>query len=413
MDVFVLFQKFGLALGLGLLVGLQRERSASSIAGFRTFPLVTALGTLAAVAVPGQGWVLPAAGLIAVAMLCVIANAMKMRAESLDPGLTTEAALLLMYCLGVFIATGPAEVAVVIGAVVAVLLHLKPVLHGFATRLGEQDFRGIMQFVAVALVILPIVPDMQLGPYGVLNPRKIWLLVVLITGISLAGYLLYRFFSERSSTLLAGVLGGLISSTATTVSFARKTKEAEGVEPSAALVILLSGSVVFARVLVLIAITAPAFFPQMAPPLAAMLGLMMLLSGVLWWRSGKESASMPEQKNPTELKAALFFTALFAVVLVAIAFAKDRLGDSGLYVVAVLSGLTDMDAITLSLAQMAADAKVVAGMAWRLILIGALSNIVFKTGTVAALGSRRLLARVGAAFGVAVAGGVAILVFWP
>lgn len=413
MDVAVLFQKFGLALGLGLLVGLQRERSASSIAGFRTFPLVTVLGTLATVALPGQGWALPAAGFLAIALLCVIANAMKMRAESHDPGLTTETSMLVMYCLGVFIATGPAAVAIVVGAVVAMLLYLKPLLHGFAKQLGEKDFRGMMQFVAVALVVLPIVPDMQLGPYGVLNPRKIWWLVVLITGISLAGYLLYRFFSEKSSTLMAGLLGGLISSTATTVSFARRTKEGQGAERTAALVILLSGTVVFARVLVLVAVAAPAHFAQMAPPLAAMLGLMLAISGVLWWRSGKATATMPEQKNPTEFRAALAFTALFALVLIAIAFAKDYLGTGGLYAVAVLSGLTDMDAITLSSAQMTASASVAAGMAWRLILIASLSNIVFKTGTVAALGSRPLLGRVGTAFGVAVAGGIAILLLWP
>src|SRR5262245_49389534 len=145
MDVVPLFQKFGLALGLGLLVGLQRERSASSMAGFRTFPIVTMLGTLVGVLSNGEDWVFPAAGLVALAGLCVMANIVKLKAGEPDPGLTTEAALLTMYGLGVFLAVGPAPVAVVIGAVVAFLLYLKPVLHGFARKLGEEDFRGIMQ----------------------------------------------------------------------------------------------------------------------------------------------------------------------------------------------------------------------------------------------------------------------------
>jgi uncharacterized membrane protein (DUF4010 family) len=412
MDVATLFQKFGLALGLGLLVGLQRERSASSMAGFRTFPLVTLLGTIAGVLSNGS-WMLAAAGLLAIAGLCVMANFIKLKAGETDPGLTTEAALLVMYGLGVFLAIGPAPVAVVIGAVVAFLLYLKPVLHGFARKLGEEDFRGIMQFVAIALIILPLVPNMQFGPYGVLNPRKIWMLVVLITGISLTGYLLYRFCSAQSSALLAGLLGGLVSSTATTVSFARRTRESEKAVQGATLVILLSGTVVFARVLVLIGVAAPSHFLAIAPALACMLGVMLLVCAAVWLRQRKEKAELPPQKNPTELKAALVFTLLFAGVLVAVAAAREYLGQRGLFVVAGLSGLTDMDAITVSSAEMTHHGGVTPGIAWRLILVASLANMLFKTVMVATLGAKALLGRVALGFGIAGIAGGALLVFWP
>jgi uncharacterized membrane protein (DUF4010 family) len=412
MEPAALYQKFGLALGLGLLVGLQRERSASALAGFRTFPIVTMLGTLTGVLTAAQGWALSAAGLLALGAICVMGNVTKLRAGTLDPGLTTESALLLMYCLGVFIALGPASVAVVIGALVASLLYLKPQLHGLAKKIGDNDFRGIMQFVAIALVILPLVPDVPLGPYGALNPRRIWWLVVLLTGISLAGYLAYRFCPAESGTLLAGVLGGLISSTATTVTFARRTRHAAGAERSAALVILLAGTIVFARVLVLVAVATPGFFAQIAPPVAIMLGFMLLISAILWWRAHGEKIPLPEQQNPTELRAALVFTVLFALVFIATAFARERLGNSGLYAVAAISGLTDMDAITVSSAQLANSSTVPPQTVWQLILVAAMANMVFKTVMVAAIGSRALLGRVALCFATAIAGGVALMLFW-
>src|SRR5687768_8126320 len=182
MDVATLFQKFALALGLGLLIGIQRERSSSALAGFRTFPLVTMLGTLCGLLSINHGWPVIAAGLVALVALVVISNVAKLHAGQVDPGMTTEVAILMMFALGAFLVTGPATVAVVIGATVTLLLHLKPQLHGFAKRIGERDFRAIMLFVAIALVILPVLPDAAFGPYQVLNPRRIWWMVVLITG---------------------------------------------------------------------------------------------------------------------------------------------------------------------------------------------------------------------------------------
>jgi uncharacterized membrane protein (DUF4010 family) len=411
MDIATLFQKFALALGLGLLVGMQRERSSSSLAGFRTFPLVTMLGTLCGLLSIAHGWPVIAAGLIALVALVVISNVAKLRAGEIDPGMTTEVAVLMMFALGAYLVTGPAAVSVVLGATVTLLLHLKSELHGLAKRIGARDFHAIMLFVAIALVILPVLPDATFGPYQVLNPRRIWWMVVLITGISLGGYLIYKAFDQTTGAVAGGILGGLISSTATTVSYARRSKEQAGSEGPAALVIVLAGAVVFARVLVTIAVAAPAHFQGIAPSVSIMLVLMAVLSFCLWWRTRGDQSKLPEQSNPTELKSAIVFAALFAVVLLAVAAAKDLFGDRGLYPVAILSGLTDMDAITLSSAEMARDGRVDTLTAARLIIMASLANMVFKAGMVAALGSRALFLRIAIVFSAALIGG-GLLLWW-
>ncbi|MCX6907119.1 MAG: MgtC/SapB family protein, partial [Verrucomicrobia bacterium] len=218
------FYLLGIALGLGLLVGLQRERSsAARLAGFRTFPIITVFGTVCALlAQQFGGWVL-AAGFLAISAVAFTGCQAKMKLGEPEPSLITEMSILLMYAVGAYLTVGPTAVAVTIGGGVAVLLYLKPQLHGLATKIGEADFRAVMQFVLISLVILPVLPNQAYGPYEVLNPHRIWLFVVFIVAISLAGYVAYKFFGQSAGAMISGVLGGLISSTATTVSYARRT----------------------------------------------------------------------------------------------------------------------------------------------------------------------------------------------
>jgi len=417
-DLNLLFQQLGIALGLGLLVGLQRERVASRLAGFRTFPLVTVLGTLSAhLARDLGGWVV-AAGFLGVAALVVSANFLLSHVEAPDPGQTTEVALLLMYAVGAYLAVGSAGVAVAVGGGTAVLLQLKEQMHGFAGRMGERDFRAIIQFVLISLVILPVLPNRPYGPYQVLNPREIWWMVVLIVGISLGGYVAYKLAGRSTGTALAGLLGGLVSSTATTVSFARRSHDERtggaSLTGTAATVILLASAVVFLRVLVEIAVVARGAFAVMAPPLATLFGVALAVAVVLWLGVRKRPArEIPEPENPTELRSALVFGVLYAVVLFAVAAAKEHWRGGGLWVVSVLSGLTDMDAITLSTSRLVQGGRLEADLGWRLILVASLSNLVFKGAMVAVLGSRRLALRVAALFGVLLGAGGLLLALWP
>jgi uncharacterized membrane protein (DUF4010 family) len=409
MQLTFLFQQLGIALGLGLLVGLQRESAASRLAGVRTFPLVTMFGSICALlATAFGGWVI-AAGLIALAGLIFVGKFSEVKAGAPDPGLTTEVAMLLMFGVGAYLITGHRPIAIAVGGGAAVLLHFKGQMHDAVARLSDDDLKAIMQFALISLVILPVLPNQSYGPYDVLNPRNVWWMVVLIVGISLSGYIVYKFFGEKAGLLLGGLLGGLISSTATTVSFSRRTASDPDSVRSAAIVIVVASTVVFARVILEIATVAPSFLPIAVWPLATMALAMAVSSGVMWfWGRGKQE-KMPAQENPSELKSALLFGMLYAIILLAVAFAKERYGSGGLYLVAGLSGLTDVDAITLSTSQMVNLDRIGADQGWRLIVIATMSNLVFKALLVAVLGHRRLFAKVGASFAVGLIAGSLML----
>lgn len=407
------FMDLAIAAGLGLLIGLQKERADSPLAGLRTFAIVCLSG--AAAAIVGDlttPWVV-VGGLLAVAALMVAGNMVILHGQGGDdPGQTTEAAVILTYLIGALVVVGPREVATVLGASTAMLLHLREELHTWVDRLSDRDVRAIMQFVAISLVILPVLPDRAYGPYDVINPRQVWWMVVLIVGLNLAGYAAFRIFGSRAGTALAGVLGGIISSTATTMSYARQTATDAGRDRVAAMVVWIASGVVFVRVLLEIGAVAPEFLPVAAGPLAVMLGVFVLLTA-LRWRSGTSPGESPlEPGNPSELKPAILFGVLYAFVLLLVAAAEDWLGDAGLYAAAVLSGLTDVDAITLSTSRLVATDRLDPSTGWRLILVGVLSNLVFKLGLAATLGSRAFARRFGTLVLVAVAAGGAVLLLW-
>ncbi len=411
-----LVEKFALSLGLGLLVGFQREWTAPHVAGVRTFALLTLFGTLCGALTKFVSvWTVPA-GLFVTAGLLVVGTFLKWDEEDESVGLTTHVAACLMFLIGAGLIFLPMELPILLGGAVAVLLHWKDPIHWFIERLEKDEVRAIMQLVLLALIILPLMPNRTLDfdPYHVLNPFDIWRLVVLICGISLAGYLAAQFLGERISVWLSGILGGVISSTATTVTFSGQTKHQN--QPAAAtLVILLASTVVFGRVLFEVGVVAPSLILRFWMPMAALTGMMTAITlGFAFFRPLPEESSLDQTKRrPSELRAALVFGALYAVVLFGVAAAKDRFGNTGLYLIAALSGLTDMDAITLSTARLVVQDQIVADTGWRMIAIGFLSNLLFKLGIVAVLGGRKLLKQVATVFGLAFAGGMLIVLFWP
>jgi uncharacterized membrane protein (DUF4010 family) len=406
-------EKLALAPGLGLLVGFQREWTAPHVAGIRTFALITVFGTVIGLFFNTLGGWIVGAGVFALTAMIVVVNIMRFSGREKQPGLTTQVAALIMYAVGVAIAIDQMVLAVIVGGVVAVLLQWKRPLHGFVERIGEKDARAIFQLVLIGLVVLPVLPDKDYGPYRVINPYEIWLMVVLICGISVGSYLAYKFLGPRAGTVLGGILGGLISSTATTVSYSRRSRKTPDVTVLASLVIMVASTIVFGRVIVEIAIVAPTILPQLAPPLAVMMVLMMLISAAMYMFVRKDEQVAPLDEDPSDLKSALLFGILYAAVLFAVAVAKEHFGDEALYGVAALSGLTDMDAITLSTAQMIKADRLAINTGWRMILVGAMSNLFFKACAVAFLGNRRLLRRVVFVFGLSFVGGVLLLVFWP
>jgi uncharacterized membrane protein (DUF4010 family) len=401
-----------IALGLGLLVGLQKERAESPLAGLKTFALVTLAGAVAAlVGTASTPWVI-VGGIVAVSALMVTGNVVLLKAEGSDPGQTTEAAIVLMYLVGALVVVGPREAAIVCGATTAMLLHLREELRSWVDMLTDGDVRAIMQFVVIWLVVLPVLPDRTFGPYDVINPRQVWWMVVLIVGLNLAGYGAFRIFGSGAGTVLAGLLGGVISSTATTLSYARQSKKRQGMDAAAVVVVWIASGVVFARIMLEIGAVAPDFLRTAAPPLLLMLLLFTLLTAIVWKR-GSEPGKIPlEPGNPSELKPAVWFGVLYALVLLVVAAGQDLMGNTGLYAAAALSGLTDVDAITLSTSRLVATDRLEASTGWRLVLIAILSNLVFKIVVGATLGSRAFGRRLGVLGAVAIVGGVGILLLW-
>jgi uncharacterized membrane protein (DUF4010 family) len=273
--------------------------------------------------------------------------------------------------------------------------------------------RAIMQFVVVSLIVLPVLPSETYGPYDVLNPRQIWWMVVLIVGLNLIGYGAYRILGARAGTLLSGVLGGVVSSTATTVGYARHTAEAQGREATAVVVVWIASGVVFIRLLVEIGATAPGLLRYAAGPLGVMLVVFAAVAASVWKSATKPSDMPIEPGNPTELKPAIFFGVIYAVVLLVVAAAQDWAGGAGLFAAAAVSGLTDVDALTLSTSRLVATERLDPSTGWRLILTAATSNMIFKLVLASTMGSRAFAKRFGRLTAVGVAAGVALILLWP
>ena len=407
MQTFLIFQDLGISLLLGLLVGLQRQHVHAPLGGVRTFPLITVFGTVCALLAETYGGWFVAVGLGGVIATTVVGKMTAQPRDDEHTGLTTAIAVLLMYAVGAYVVIGDWSVAVAVGGAVAILLQLKLELHGLVARLGDADIKAIMQFVLISFIILPVLPDQTFDWYNVLNPREIWLMVVLVVGISLGGYVVWKFFGQQAGIVLGGILGGTISSTATAVSFAKRSRHAPSSVRAAAAVIMISTAVSIVRVVVEMAVVGQSFLLESIVPMSVLVAVAVLLCVASWFGSRRTVEAMPEQDNPTELRSALIFGALYAIILFAVAATKEHFERSGLFVVAVLSGLTDMDAITLSTSRLVSAGRLTAETGWKVIVAAAMANMAFKAGLVAILGHRTLLFRVAILFGLLiVAGGV-------
>jgi uncharacterized membrane protein (DUF4010 family) len=396
--------QFLTSLAIGLLIGLERERNPTARAGLRTFALVAVFGTLMALlsSKSGSPWLL-IAGMLSVAAM-ITASYFNNQEE--DPGTTTVIALLLSYGLGAMIWYGMAKLAVMLAIGVTTLLYFKPELRGFSQKLARRDLVAVLQFSVLTFIVLPILPDQSFGPYQAFNPYHAWLMVVLISGISLAGYAALHVAGTRFGALFLGVFGGMASSTATTLIYSKHSKDNPTVSYLAASVIVIASMVVLIRLMMVSAVVAFGALPKLFPVLASGLLFGVMVALYNWRKINKDSELyIPETSNPAEIHTALGFGLLYVVVLLGSAWMKDVAGSQGLYIVALISGLTDVDAITLSslrlfnLGQLSEHQTVTA------ITIAYLSNLAFKFGLVIFLGGWSLAKQVSIGF-LAIACGV-------
>lgn len=412
-DLYVFHQIF-ISLGLGLLVGLQREWSESPLAGIRSFALITIFGTLVTILSESFGPWLIGMGFVATTLMTLMGHFShrNVKVTKDHRELVTEIGILLMFCCGILVRTGPILLAASIAGIVASLLHLKTELHSLAAKFTRDEIRSILQFVLLTLVILPVIPDRSFGPYHFFNPYNVWLMVVLIVGISLIGFILYKFLGQKAGVFLSGLLGGILSSTATTFSFSKKSKSLNNYF-YIGMIILIAWITLYARVFFELMIASPGFSSIRLP-----LGIMAICSilPVIWtWRRGKLKISEEESRNgfasnPSELKLAISFALIYSLVLLASSFAIEQFGRGGLSLMAVIFGITDVDAITLSTGRLVKTGQILESAGQSAILIAIVSNIVFKGILVWIFGDKRLMKIITIPWIVSIATGVALII---
>ncbi|MBI5891377.1 MAG: MgtC/SapB family protein [Nitrosomonadales bacterium] len=398
--------QFLTSFAIGLLIGLERERNPSAKAGLRTFALVAVLGTLMALLSDklGSPW-LVIAGLLAIAGTIIAAYLNEPPVEDNDPGTTTVVALLLSYGLGVMIWFGLSKLAVMLAIGITALLYFKPELRGFTQRLTRRDLVAVLQFAVLSFIVLPILPNQDFGPYNAFNPYQAWMMVVLISGISLAGYAALHVVGTRYGAPLLGFLGGMVSSTATTMIYAKHGKTNQAMTHLAAAVIVIASMVVLLRLLVVSSVVAYGAVPTLLPVFAG--GLIAgLVAAIYAWHKTIKGTELfvPETSNPAELHSAIGFGLLYVVVLLGSAWMADLAGSQGLYAVALVSGLTDVDAITLSSLRLFNLGQLNEQQTVAAITIAFLSNVAFKFGMVFFIGGRVLAKQVAIGFGAIACG---------
>ena len=398
--------RFGVALLIGALLGMEREfiqqkEDTPDFAGIRTFSLIALLGSVTAFLVSDFGILPIALSLGGLILLIAVSYRETLTRRGKETGITTEIAAMLTFLFGVLIMGDQGSVAIALAVLTSLLLALKGRLHGVIRRMSDEDLRVTLQFALVAAVILPLLPDRAIDPLGLLNPFQVWLMVVLVSGIGFSGYVLMKVLGPSRGINLTGILGGLASSTATTISLSTASRENPSISAHYARAVILASSVMIPRVLLLIVLIFPPLIRIISIPLGAMIitgfGIILLLQ---WKNTTKENTFEHPFKiaHPLKLSTAIKFGLAFAVVLIIVEIAQELFGSIGVYFASAITGLTDVDAIALSVSRLASNAQLdirVAGMA---VVIAVLMNTIAKGAIAYFMGSRDLRRTVMRAF---------------
>ncbi|MFA6024607.1 MAG: MgtC/SapB family protein [Candidatus Gracilibacteria bacterium] len=390
-------QNLGLALLLGSLIGIERERNHNEVdghqfGGIRTLSLISVFGYLVFMFF-SDSIIFPV--VTAGFLLLLVASYVMSSYIARDTGATTEIAGLFTYFIGVLMAMGETLIATVICLVVVTLLYFKQTLHAFAHKIAKEELYDALKFVAIAFVVLPLLPNMAYGPLEVLNPYQIWLMVVLISTISFVSYIAIKIVGPKRGIGISGFLGGLISSTAVSMSLSVLSKKSSKIVNPFVFAIVLASSAMFFRVLITVGVLHRALLEGLAVPLGLM-GILGLLFAAYFW-SKKDSGAVKEVsiealhlESPFRLWPAVQFGLLFAGLLFISKFAAGVLGTQGVYLTAFLSGIFDVDAITVSMVNLHKTGALTDLTATTAILLAVVTNTLSKAGIVLFFGSKQV-----------------------
>jgi len=408
-----LLSRLAVALAIGLLVGLERgwhsraEEEGQRAAGFRTFALSGLLGGVSgAIAAATDPVVL---GFLFIGYTATFAAFHWLEAGvNKDLGATSVVAGMLTFALGAYALIGDLRVAVACAVTMALLLALREPLHRWVASLRWEEIRAVLILLAMSFLLLPVLPNRTVDPWASINPAQIWLLAIMMAAISFGGYVAVRLFGDRLGVVMAAVAGGLASSTATTLTLARLGRERPGSDRLLAGGILAAGVVMVVRVGVVATLLNWALLVPLLFPLAAAAVVLGLAAAFFLIGSGK--AEHPDLKitNPLELGTALKLTALIAIVTLAAEAVQDLVGEAGVLVVAAISGVADVDAMTISMARLGGG-RIAIDVAVQAIALAVGVNSISKAAMAGWVGGPRIGGYVGTASLLAVLAGAAVL----
>jgi uncharacterized membrane protein (DUF4010 family) len=394
MDLTVTF-KLAIALALGAIVGMERgwesrdSPTGLRVAGVRSFGFAGLLGGLSAVLAGKLGAIVLAVALLSFGALTIVSYGLTSK-HTKDFGITTELALLMTFVLGALSGSGFEGEAVAAAVVTAALLGFKQELHHYLERLDRRELVATLQLLLIAAVALPLLPDRYLGPWNALNPRAIGFLVLLIAGISYIGYFTMKVLGTRAGLLATAVLGGLVSSTAVTVSFSQMAKRGQGSVAVLGAGISLAAGTMAIRILIAVGVVNSVLLSVLVVPISLLAIVPLVAAGAIaFGKTPTESSAKVELRNPIELGSALIYGALFSVLFVLIRAIETKFGQSGIYILSAISGITDVDAVSLSLAQATLkDLPISVGAMG--IIIAAMVNTLVKAAIATSIGGWRL-----------------------
>lgn len=404
--------------GLGALIGLIRQWSEQTahggktdFGGVRTHTFWAILGCLGAVA--SREFIPLALPIVIVVVAAHLLVAHVRHGDAASPGSTSFAASLLTLFVGALVAWNHTQTAVVVAALTMVLLGLKQTIHDWTRGFTPADIRGTLQFVAITGVILPLVPNRSFGPFDGFNPFSTWMMVVLISGLGFTGYIAMRIFGTRAGILVTSLFGGLASSTASTLAFSRRSREAPELSLEYAFAVVVACTVMLPRIAIIIFLLSPALALRIAPAFGLMMIPALLYSVWQGWvarRAEKGTVASPAMSNPLSLITAIKFAMLYAVIAFLVKAATQLDWQAGLLPLSFVSGLTDMDAISLSMATNTRSETVPLDLAARAVILAGVANSLLKAALAAGLGSPLLRRRAGGVLLATALVGVAALI---
>ncbi|MEK7672677.1 MAG: MgtC/SapB family protein [Patescibacteria group bacterium] len=409
---FAIFQQLGVAVALASLIGLEREHrnqlnNSQNFGGVRTFTLIGLFGALSYVFsryVPALFLIFTIGFLVLIIVAYVITN----RYEK-NHGLTSEIASILVYMTGVLSAMEQYLMATVVAIIILVVLYFKDPLHKWAKQLKKREIISTLQFIIITFVILPLLPNEAYGPYGFFNPNLIWLMVVFISGISFLSYIAIKVLGPKKGIGLSGFLAGFISSTALAFSFSGDSKKNPQIVNPYVVAMTVAASAMFIRVLIEVRVLNGELMAMLLLPMSLMALTGMVCAAFIWLKKEPSVDLMEENilkmESPFSLWPALKFGVLFAGIMLLTEFMSETMGSQGIYLTSMISGLLDVDAITISLSNMAGD-HISNETASRAIALAAIVNTFSKAGIFLLFANRKVAVKIAAVFGLMIVVGV-------